>query len=40
MSREDALAIINRDRGSKLCAKAIDALEAHTLALAELPTEL
>jgi hypothetical protein len=40
MSREDALAIINRDRGSKLCANAIDALEAHTLALAELPIEL
>ena len=39
-SQDDALAILNRDRDSKVCAKALDALEAHTLALAELPAEL
>ena len=31
MSREDALAIIDGDRGSKLCGTAIDALETHSL---------
>jgi putative nucleotidyltransferase with HDIG domain len=40
MSRGDALAIIARDRGNRLCSVAIDALDAHSLALAELPTEL
>jgi HD-GYP domain-containing protein (c-di-GMP phosphodiesterase class II) len=40
MSREAALDIIARDRGSKLCATAIDALAAYTLALAGVPTEL
>ena len=40
MSREDALGIITRDRGTKLCSTAIDALDAYTLELSELPTEL
>ncbi|HUQ83888.1 MAG TPA: HD domain-containing phosphohydrolase [Gemmatimonadaceae bacterium] len=40
MSREAALDIIARDRDTKLCGIAIDALSAYTLALAELPTDL
>jgi hypothetical protein len=33
MSRDEALAIIARDRATRLCGDAIDALETHTLEL-------
>lgn len=33
MSCDDALTIITRDRGTRLCLTAIDALETHTLEL-------
>ena len=40
MSRDAALAIIVRDRETRLCGDAIDALEAYTRTLMELPTDL
>ena len=40
MSRDAALAIITRDRETRLCGDAIDALEAYTRTLVELPTDL
>ena len=40
MTREAALTVIARDRGTRLCSKAIDALEAHTVELDDVPTEL
>ena len=40
MTREAALTIIARDRRARLCSKAIDALEAHTVELDDVPTEL
>jgi hypothetical protein len=40
MPRRAALVIIGRDRGSRLCSAAIDALEAHTLTLDDVSTEL
>jgi hypothetical protein len=33
MSREEALEIIARDRSSRLCLNAVEALEAHSLEL-------
>ena len=40
MTRDAALEIITRDRGTRLCANAIDALEAHTVELEDVPAEL
>jgi putative nucleotidyltransferase with HDIG domain len=40
MSRSEALSIMTRDRGTRLCSVAIDAVDAHSLVLEELPTEL